>query len=430
MSLVDPPFLPSFLRQSIGWKEQVIFNKTTGWLMANLLAGWETMLWKNLLKMQNPSDVLQDTRRLLFWRWKISWWMRITLLASAWLPGQSCSKFGARCALMTCKVWGHARFSFSGDGCRPSSGLQRLQGLVEEFKSCQFVSRNMRISWIIIGFSVAGNWWRIMRILKDYLFPRLNNSWTGFQRKEASYQDMMTYSACLFARLTRSMNGRVLIPRVLVSFWTEHSERATLPTGLAFLETEKVKRDLLGRWRPDGSDSYQRSYNGVVARLQKKYATAARDVECQTILDEVDIVQAAEGWSRDRKSWMGEAAIQEALSHLNDSMIGEVLSFELTDTEVQESFAEPLHVDEARGVKRQIERVEERTEGYLIVNLSKKCRRLHKTGAGGCWMARQRQFKSSNEYHTMPSEDFFTHVCKFAFHRRWKVRENKVFHLR
>ena len=222
------------------------------------------------------------------------------------------------------KIWGTLRFD-DLQGMRPREIFFQWGRLSTILRASKTSGPSRRVQELPVCISehayiLDHNWlqcgWKLMKdhadFERDYLFPRLNNSWTGFQRKEASYQDMMTYSACLFARLTRSMNGRVLIPRVLVSFWTEHSERATLPTGLAFLETEKVERDLLGRWRPDGSDSYQRSYNGLVARLQKKYATAARDVECQTILDEVDIVQAAEGWLRDRRSWMGEAAIQEA----------------------------------------------------------------------------------------------------------------------
>eukprot|EP00969_Alexandrium_andersonii_P283332 12525987-Alexandrium_andersonii.AAC.1 len=52
-------------------------------------------------------------------------------------------------------------------------------------------------------------------------------------------------------------DGSLLLGRELAGLWSEHSERATLPSGLAVLGEDKAKRDLLGRWCPDGgSDTY------------------------------------------------------------------------------------------------------------------------------------------------------------------------------
>ena len=48
-------------------------------------------------------------------------------------------------------------------------------------------------------------------------------------------------------------------------------ERSVLPTtGLGVSGSEK---DLLGRWKPEGSDTYARSY-GRLAKLQLKFAVA------------------------------------------------------------------------------------------------------------------------------------------------------------
>ena len=60
------------------------------------------------------------------------------------------------------------------------------------------------------------------------------------------------------------------------SFWTEHSERATLPTALAMLGVQGAQKDLVGRWKPEASDTYVRAYNGLVSQLQAKYR---QDVE-------------------------------------------------------------------------------------------------------------------------------------------------------
>ena len=53
---------------------------------------------------------------------------------------------------------------------------------------------------------------------------------------------------------------------------TEHSERAVLPTGLSVLEIPPINKDILGKWKLEGSDTYARSYAGRVARLQATFA--------------------------------------------------------------------------------------------------------------------------------------------------------------
>ena len=47
-------------------------------------------------------------------------------------------------------------------------------------------------------------------------------------------------------------------------------------TGLSVLENPPTDKDILGRWKPEGSDTYARSYGGRVARLQAIFAIAAR----------------------------------------------------------------------------------------------------------------------------------------------------------
>ena len=76
----------------------------------------------------------------------------------------------------------------------------------------------------------------------------------------ASYGDAMVATAGLLS----AMN----LPQVKQGYWTEHSERAVILTGLSVLENPPTDKDILGRWKPEGSDTYARSYGGRVARLQ------------------------------------------------------------------------------------------------------------------------------------------------------------------
>ena len=59
-------------------------------------------------------------------------------------------------------------------------------------------------------------------------------------------------------------------------------------------------KDLLGRWRPEGSDIYARSFGGRVARLQALFAGAAREADRYTRLDEREIAADLVPWLMER----------------------------------------------------------------------------------------------------------------------------------
>ena len=98
--------------------------------------------------------------------------------------------------------------------------------------------------WLATGFNllkVHANYKR------DYLLPRLGSE-GQLERKMAVYADAMVATASILAVLG--------LPSVLQGFWTEHSERAVLPIALALQDVAPQDGDLLGRWKPEGSDTY------------------------------------------------------------------------------------------------------------------------------------------------------------------------------
>ena len=114
-------------------------------------------------------------------------------------------------------------------------------------------------------------------------------SWNGaLDNRMASYGDAMVATAGLLS----AMN----LPQVTQGYWTEHSERAVIPTGLSVLENPPTDKDILGRWKPEGSDTYARSYGGRVARLQAIFATAARNPNHYEVLDEREIASGLKDW--------------------------------------------------------------------------------------------------------------------------------------
>ena len=65
---------------------------------------------------------------------------------------------------------------------------------------------------------------------------------------------------------------------VVQGFWTEHSERAILPTALSLQDVASQDKDLLGRWKPERSDTYARAFGGRVARLQAQFAQLEKQI--------------------------------------------------------------------------------------------------------------------------------------------------------
>ena len=175
---------------------------------------------------------------------------------------------------------------------------------------------------------------------------------------------------------------------------------------------------MLGRWKPDGSDTYIRMYNGVVARLQKQYAEAVRVNNRTGLLDERDIIESAISWITDRCEQLPEQQVQLIISHLEESMHWQVqpgweLAGQVVEEEISEDIQSEPKADVSQVQKLQTEK-ETRKPLYVVVNSGRRCRRLHKS-QGGCWMGREMSFKSSVEFHQMPEGSAYSHVCKVCW---------------
>ena len=112
----------------------------------------------------------------------------------------------------------------------------------------------LRTTWLRVGFDLLRTHANYKR---DYLLPRLNQDGL-LEKKPASYADAMVAAAGLL--------GILGLPLEVQGYWTEHSERSVLPTGLSLMEVPPQDKDLLGRWKPD------RTFAGRVARLQALFA--------------------------------------------------------------------------------------------------------------------------------------------------------------
>ena len=171
--------------------------------------------------------------------------------------------------------------------------------------------------WLKTGFDLFK---REANFERDYMLPKFDMDMSRCRRVMAGYNDVSSYSALVRRKAMRPGSDVQLIDPILASFWTEHSERATLPTGLALLRAAREERDMLGRWKPDGSDTYLRMYNGVVARLQLQFARAARKDDRSSMLDERDVVESATSWLTDRCDPLDDKTMEAVLHHLEQSL--------------------------------------------------------------------------------------------------------------
>ena len=285
-------------------------------------------------------------------------------------------------------------------------------------------------SWLTVGAQALG---RTVAGHYDLLVPSGSSQQGLAQDQVMAYQEAVGWSTDVMANLRRE-DGSRLVPDGWERFWTEHSERATLASGLAALGTPKTDRDLLGRWTPEGSDQYVRSYNAVVSRLQLKFAQPIRLGSGYTVFDEGSVLEELKKWLHEK--WGVDSKVAgEAVDFWKDKLkpyapFAELLNPSEEAKGEAEETAKAVALEESsdsssssgssesetRPKKQRVEKLkEERSPGFLVVYNRIDRGKLHRAGAGGCWMAKSRKFKKADLYETQPEESTYTSRCKLCW---------------
>jgi hypothetical protein len=113
---------------------------------------------------------------------------------------------------------------------------------------------------------------------RDYLLPRFSKDGNCCLGGVATYSDAATMASELAAdlRLPILVEGQWqesrdrLLPEELCQFWTLHAERNGVPSALRVMQVPKEQCDSVGRWSPEGSEGYTRSFRIIVKQLQMK----------------------------------------------------------------------------------------------------------------------------------------------------------------
>ena len=244
-------------------------------------------------------------------------------------------------------------------------------------------------AWLKVGFELL-QW--LATLGRDYLLPKLKANFAVFEKKMAEYADVVAVPAAILQRAG--------IPAIAQGFWTEHSERSVLPTGFSVLGITGPEKDLLGRWKPEGSDTYARSYGGRVAKLQLKFAVAAREENRYHTLNEREVASSLEDWLKDRHSLPEETATEVADKLAETWRTGTVKVDQappivlepVPEMGAEEQEASSESHEESGAPAAKIPRGEGRRFKYVVVELPGAIFRLHRSGANGCWLGRRREF--------------------------------------
>ena len=169
----------------------------------------------------------------------------------------------------------------------------------------------------------------------ELLLPAGSSGPEKMEDEVMSYQEAVAWSSEVLREM-KTASGHRLVPDGWERFWTEHSERATVSSALASLGTLKSDRDLLGRWAPEGSDQYVRTYNAVVGRLQARFGAPIKEGVGYTAFDEGAVLEDLKTWLQEKwavDAGSAETAVEhwkEQLAPAQDGMV-EMLSKGITE---------------------------------------------------------------------------------------------------
>ena len=132
-------------------------------------------------------------------------------------------------------------------------------------------------------------WSRIDAHRDDFLCgpaPGLNDA----RLTEPAYPDAVAMGKALLHRLKDDANRQLVVHEAVLNFWSQHSDRASLPSMAACLSevlTEWV--DELGRWPQAMSSAYVRTHFRQVRSVQQKVGAEARMLAAKCRLDEEEM---------------------------------------------------------------------------------------------------------------------------------------------
>ena len=273
---------------------------------------------------------------------------------------------------------------------------------------------------------------------RDHFLPRPASDLEGFMKGAATPTDIAALNIKAL-HVLKNTEGEECIGPALAMCWTGHSERSTLTSALIAVGASKSDRDLIGRWSPEGSDDYVRSYRAAVRRIVGIVIAEVRQGKSFETLDESGALEEA-------KQALIKKGLTVSQAEKNMEGINEVAQTILTGEPVVQilqegeqqpkdpaeeiepvSIAEDNKSGDHASLPEELDREDAAAAGvqYLIAVAAKKkgaCLHL----AEGCWRARGRIFSSWEAVEGTPGPDAFSRFCKDCWPKVGPILEEGI----
>ena len=149
--------------------------------------------------------------------------------------------------------------------------------------------------YISAGASITGNGWLRVGLklweahtsVRDFFLLLPSPALDGVVVAESRYTDAVAMSRAVLNRLKTSDGEPLFVDPQLVTIWSEHSERATLPSWCACIpKFPSDWVDVLGRWGATRGEAYVRTHKKRVAIMQAAAVEVVRSGSSWTRFDE------------------------------------------------------------------------------------------------------------------------------------------------
>jgi hypothetical protein len=306
------------------------------------------------------------------------------------------------CFVKLVRIWGCLRCSDLGGIPSKSLHLDETGNLTGSINASKTTGRLKKVAMIHFHISadawiVEPSWLRVgLNLLlkntpaKPFMIPLLTRDRLEFSDQEPSYTDHAITSRYLLSEvmgvdfvdddvnqgwvIAVARDDRCLRPGVQ-RFWTEHSDRCTLPTWAKTLGVSKEDRDRLGRWRPSESDEYVRASKTIVLRVQSMVAETIRKSPGVDRIGEHETLETLGRWLADQGLTQEEVKSQVDKLQFWGSYSGSIPVPPVADQVAGDGFKSDSE-DEA------VARV---GDGQLVVSLEKGTRPQTLHCVGKCW---------------------------------------------
>ena len=249
---------------------------------------------------------------------------------------------------------------------------------------------------------------------RDHFFPRPSADLEGFRKGAATPMDMAALGVKVLT-MVKDGKGNLCVEPALAMCFTGHSERSTLTSILISSGAAKSDRDLVGRWSPEGSDDYVRSYRAAIKRIIGVVIGESKKATIFEVLDETNALA-------DVEKAMVAKGVPAEVARLQMEKLEEVAQKtfpgqENNPEEQNESFNHKEEIKSGDRACLPVPEEEDRGEAaaagvkYLIAVAAKKrgaCLHLLE----GCWRARGRHFSSWEILDGTPRPEEFSRFCR------------------